>query len=216
MLFDELVKTCPPTAPSDERIFYPGFMKEQPDRRRTWGIPFQRSTTSYWNKELFKQVGLDPNRPPQNWAELVDYGKKLTQRDAAGKASTWGVQVLVGLPVPGCSRVYHAKRRRADERRGHANSFRQARWSRRCSTADLSRASTRSIRPASSSGAPRRRIPSSARPPSSDHHRQPSPTSATTLSSTSAATCLRASSAASPTGGGNFYVTKKAQFGGRA
>jgi sn-glycerol 3-phosphate transport system substrate-binding protein len=47
----------------------------------------------YWNKELFKQAGLDPNRPPQNWAELVEYGKKLTQRDAAGKVSTWGVQI---------------------------------------------------------------------------------------------------------------------------
>jgi len=42
---------------------------------------------------LFKQAGLDPNRPPQNWAELVEYGKKLTQRDATGKVSTWGVQI---------------------------------------------------------------------------------------------------------------------------
>ena len=90
--FDELVKT-----PADRAWmsgFYPGFMKNSQTGGKTWGIPFQRSTiVMYWNKELFKQAGLDPNRPPQNWAELVDYGKKLTQRDAAGKVSTWGVQV---------------------------------------------------------------------------------------------------------------------------
>lgn len=90
--FDELVKT-----PADRAWmsgFYPSFMKNSQTGGKTWGIPFQRSTiVMYWNKELFKQAGLDPNRPPQNWAELVDYGKKLTQRDAAGKVSTWGVQV---------------------------------------------------------------------------------------------------------------------------
>lgn len=90
--FDELIRT-----PADRAwmsSFYPGFMKNSQTGGKTWGIPFQRSTiVMYWNKELFKQAGLDPNRPPQNWAELVDYGKKLTQRDAAGKVSTWGVQV---------------------------------------------------------------------------------------------------------------------------
>lgn len=90
--FDELVKT-----PADRAwmsSFYPGFMKNSQTGGKTWGIPFQRSTiVMYWNKELFKQAGLDPNRPPQNWAELVEYGKKLTQRDAAGKVSTWGVQI---------------------------------------------------------------------------------------------------------------------------
>jgi len=90
--FDELVKT-----PADRAwmsSFYPGFMKNSQTGGKTWGIPFQRSTiVMYWNKELFKQAGLDPNRPPQNWAELVEYGKKLTQRDATGKVSTWGVQI---------------------------------------------------------------------------------------------------------------------------
>ena len=90
--FDELVKT--PADRASMSSFYPGFMKNSQTGGKTWGIPFQRSTiVMYWNKELFKQAGLDPNRPPQNWAELVEYGKKLTQRDAAGKVSTWGVQI---------------------------------------------------------------------------------------------------------------------------
>ena len=37
---------------------------------KTWGIPFQRSTiVLYWNKELFKEAGLDPNKAPANWKE---------------------------------------------------------------------------------------------------------------------------------------------------
>lgn len=90
--FDDIVKT-----PADKawmNSFYPGFMKNSQTGGKTWGIPFQRSTVvMYWNKDLFRQAGLDPNRPPQNWNELVEVGKKLTTRDAAGNVGTWGVQV---------------------------------------------------------------------------------------------------------------------------
>jgi sn-glycerol 3-phosphate transport system substrate-binding protein len=47
----------------------------------------------YWNKELFKEAGLDPNKAPATWAEMVEMGKKLTKRDASGNVQTWGVQV---------------------------------------------------------------------------------------------------------------------------
>lgn len=90
--FDELAQT------DDDRAwmtgFYPGFMKNSQTGGQTWGIPFQRSTVvMYWNKALFAEAGLDPQRPPQTWAELVEYGNKLTRRDAAGNVTTWGVQV---------------------------------------------------------------------------------------------------------------------------
>ena len=50
-------------------------------------MPFQRSTqVLYWNKAAFKEAGLDPNKPPENWDELVEYGKKLTVRDAAARS----------------------------------------------------------------------------------------------------------------------------------
>ena len=90
--FDDLVKTAEQKAWMGG--FYPGFMKNSQTGGKTWGIPFQRSTVvMYWNKQLFKDAGLDPERPPQNWAELVDHGKKLTKKDAAGNVTTWGVQV---------------------------------------------------------------------------------------------------------------------------
>jgi sn-glycerol 3-phosphate transport system substrate-binding protein len=76
------------------KSFYPGFMANSQTGGKTWGIPFQRSTVvMYWNKELFKEAGLDPEKPPQNWAELVAMGQKLTKRDAAGNTGTWGIQV---------------------------------------------------------------------------------------------------------------------------
>ncbi len=37
-----------------------------------------------YNKELFKEAGLDPSKPPATWAEFLDYGKKLTRGDRYG------------------------------------------------------------------------------------------------------------------------------------
>jgi sn-glycerol 3-phosphate transport system substrate-binding protein len=74
--------------------FYPGFMANSQTGGRTWGIPFQRSTiVMYWNKEAFKEAGLDPDRAPQNWDELVAFGKKLTKRDPGGNVTQWSVQI---------------------------------------------------------------------------------------------------------------------------
>ena len=90
--FDDLIKT-----PDDQawlKSFYPAFMENSQTGGKTWGIPFQRSTiVLYYNKELFKEAGLDPNRPPQNWKEQVEYAQKLTKRDASGKVTQWGLQI---------------------------------------------------------------------------------------------------------------------------
>ena len=74
--------------------FYPAFMENSRTGGKTWGVPFQRSTiVMYWNKELFKEAGLDPDKAPQNWDELVSFAKKLTKTDASGNVSTWGVKI---------------------------------------------------------------------------------------------------------------------------
>ncbi len=76
------------------KSFFPAFLLNSQTGGKTWGIPFQRSTiVLYWNKEIFKEVGLDPNKPPATWAEQVDFAKKLTKRDASGNVTRWGVQV---------------------------------------------------------------------------------------------------------------------------
>jgi sn-glycerol 3-phosphate transport system substrate-binding protein len=76
------------------KSFFPAFMKNSQTGGKTWGIPFQRSTiVLYWNKEAFKEAGLDPNKPPATWAEQVEMAKKLTKRDAGGNVTQWGLQV---------------------------------------------------------------------------------------------------------------------------
>ncbi len=90
--FDDLA------ASADDRAwmqsFYPAFMANSQTGGKTWGIPFQRSTiVLYWNKELFKEAGLDPNRAPATWKEMLDDAQKLTKRDAAGNVTQWGVQI---------------------------------------------------------------------------------------------------------------------------
>jgi sn-glycerol 3-phosphate transport system substrate-binding protein len=74
--------------------FYPAFMENGHIGGKTWGIPFQRSTiVLYWNKDAFKEAGLDPERGPATWAQMVEFGRKLTKRDAGGNVAQWGVQI---------------------------------------------------------------------------------------------------------------------------
>ncbi|WP_026486781.1 ABC transporter substrate-binding protein [Caldanaerobius polysaccharolyticus] len=50
-----------------------------------WALPWDTDTRIlFWNKDLFKKAGLDPDRPPQDWDELLDYSKKLTITDNKG------------------------------------------------------------------------------------------------------------------------------------
>jgi sn-glycerol 3-phosphate transport system substrate-binding protein len=90
--FDDLLKD-----PADKlwaQSFYPAFMANSQTGGKTWGIPFQRSTiVMYWNKDAFKAAGLDPDKAPDTWDELVAAGKKLTQRDGSGNVTQWGVEI---------------------------------------------------------------------------------------------------------------------------
>ncbi|MFC7611060.1 ABC transporter substrate-binding protein [Teichococcus aestuarii] len=73
--------------------FYPGFMENSRTGGKTWGIPFQRSTiVMYYNKDAFKAAGLDPETPPQDWAEQVAFAQKLTRRQG-DSVTQWGIQI---------------------------------------------------------------------------------------------------------------------------
>ena len=90
--FDDLIKTDEDRAWL--KAFYPAFMENSQTGGKTWGIPFQRSTiVLYYNKDAFKEAGLDPNHPPATWTEMREYAQKLTKRDASGNVTQWGVQI---------------------------------------------------------------------------------------------------------------------------
>jgi len=74
--------------------FYPALMANSKAKGKIWGIPFQRSTiVMYHNKDAFKEAGLDPNKPPANWDEMVATAQKLTKKDASGNVTRWGVHI---------------------------------------------------------------------------------------------------------------------------
>jgi multiple sugar transport system substrate-binding protein len=46
---------------------------------RLYGVPlYQDVSVLFWNKELFRQAGLDPEKPPTNLTELHDMAAKIT------------------------------------------------------------------------------------------------------------------------------------------
>ena len=74
--------------------FYPALMENSKAKGKIWGIPFQRSTiVMYHNKDAFKEAGLDPNKPPATWDEMVATAQKLTKKDASGNVTRWGVMI---------------------------------------------------------------------------------------------------------------------------
>jgi sn-glycerol 3-phosphate transport system substrate-binding protein len=79
------------------RDFFPAFLQNSYSDGKFYAVPFQRSTpVFYWNKDAFKDAGLDPDRPPATWEELEDYARKLVKRDAAGTVQRWGVTISGG------------------------------------------------------------------------------------------------------------------------
>lgn len=59
--------------------FYPACWNEAVYEGRVYAIPYGTDDRAlYWNKALFREVGLDPERPPQTWEELLDDAVKLT------------------------------------------------------------------------------------------------------------------------------------------
>jgi len=84
--FDDVVQTAEEKAWLNS--FYPTLMENGKTAGKTWGIPFQRSTiVMYYNKDLFRKAGLDPEQPPATWDEMVTMGKKITTADR------WGVMI---------------------------------------------------------------------------------------------------------------------------
>jgi sn-glycerol 3-phosphate transport system substrate-binding protein len=74
--------------------FLPALMLNSRLNGKTWSIPFQRSTILlYWNKQAFKDAGLDPNRAPATWAEQVEFARRLTRHEAGGRVTQWGLQI---------------------------------------------------------------------------------------------------------------------------
>lgn len=78
--------------------FYPAFMANSHAEAKTWSVPFQRSVAVfYYNKDAFRDAGLDPENFPTTWAGLAAAAEKLTKRDASGQVTRWGIKLAGDL-----------------------------------------------------------------------------------------------------------------------
>lgn len=79
-----------------EKEFFPIVQQMKVDGKY-YALPTAvRSLALFWNKALFKEAGLDPERPPATLDQLVDAAKKLTKRNPAGDLMQAGLTIDMG------------------------------------------------------------------------------------------------------------------------
>jgi len=90
---DEYIKA---EGPGYMDSFTPGFFEIAKNGGKIWSIPWQRSTPLfYYNKDFFREAGLDQNKPPATWDEVIAMSQKLVVRDTQGKVKRWGIEIPV-------------------------------------------------------------------------------------------------------------------------
>ncbi len=82
--------------------FYEAAWNEAEYNGKTYAIPSGIDDRMLlYNKKLFKEAGLDPNKPPRTWEELKEYAVKLTKKNDDGTFARIGF-----IPNYGNSRFY--------------------------------------------------------------------------------------------------------------
>lgn len=107
-LDDLLAQDKDPHAPRKEN-YYPAAWSEASYAGKVYGIPIgSDDRVLYYNRKVFREhaaqlraAGLDPERPPRTWSEVLSYSKVLTTRDKDGRLDKVGF-----LPNYGNSWLY--------------------------------------------------------------------------------------------------------------
>lgn len=75
----------------DKNAFIPAAWKAVTFEDKVYAMPFVAFNEGLlYNKKMFKEAGLDPDRPPETLEELVAYADKLTKVDADGNIQQMG------------------------------------------------------------------------------------------------------------------------------
>src|SRR5438477_15378 len=88
----------------DTSDFEPAVLNYYKYQDKLQSMPFNASSSIfYYNKDAFKEVGLDPDKPPVTFSEITDAAKKLTKKDASGATVRWGfgpsIYIMKSRPV---------------------------------------------------------------------------------------------------------------------
>lgn len=69
----------------DPKAFFPFTWEQTLYNNEPYGIPFETDVrVLYWDKNIFREVGLDPERPPVKWDDLWAMADKLDKKNPDG------------------------------------------------------------------------------------------------------------------------------------
>ena len=69
---------------------------------KLWAMPFAMEVALlYYNKVAFREVGLDPEKPPQDLEELRQYSERLLKRDGSGNVVRSGLALDIAAWTAG-------------------------------------------------------------------------------------------------------------------
>lgn len=69
--------------------FIPAYWEMCSHQGRMWALPTTPATVAlHWNQRLFREAGLDPNRPPRTLRELDEFAERLTRWERGNEIRT--------------------------------------------------------------------------------------------------------------------------------
>src|SRR3989441_1057242 len=75
----------------ETKDFEPAVLNYYKYQDKLQSMPFNSSSAIlYYNKDAFKEAGLDPEKPPVTFSEVADAAKKLTKKDSSGQVVRYG------------------------------------------------------------------------------------------------------------------------------
>ncbi|HOZ22299.1 MAG TPA: ABC transporter substrate-binding protein [bacterium] len=83
--------------PAELEDIFPALLRAGEWRGTLYALPMEATSLALlYNRDLFRQAGLDPDHPPANWNELYEYALKMTvDGDNDGKTDQYGFYVPV-------------------------------------------------------------------------------------------------------------------------
>jgi sn-glycerol 3-phosphate transport system substrate-binding protein len=71
-------------------------LQEYTIQGKLWAMPFGAGIPLlYYNKVIFREVGLDPEKPPRDLEEVRQYSERILKRDASGNVARSGIAIDV-------------------------------------------------------------------------------------------------------------------------
>ncbi|HYG74776.1 MAG TPA: ABC transporter substrate-binding protein [Planctomycetota bacterium] len=75
----------------DASKYIPVFWEMCKHRGKMWCLPTTPAAVAlHWNKDMFREAGLDPEKPPRSIQELEEFAEKLTKKDKDGRIIQMG------------------------------------------------------------------------------------------------------------------------------